>query len=118
MKNFLAVYFGGPASAQKAGWDALSETERQERQKKGIAAWHQWAESNKKFIVEGGAPLGKTKCASRGGIADTKNELTAYTVVRAESHEAAAKLFESHPHFAIFPGERIEIMECLPIPTM
>ena len=37
-------------------------------------------------------------------------------VVRAESHEAAAKLFENHPHFTIFPGEGVEIMPVLPIP--
>jgi len=36
--------------------------------------------------------------------------------VQADSHAAAAKLFESHPHFAIFPGERVEIMPVLPIP--
>jgi len=40
----------------------------------------------------------------------------AFTVVRAGSHEAAAKMFEDHPHFTIFPGERIEIMPVLPIP--
>lgn len=34
-----------------------------------------------------------------------------------ESHEEAAKLFISHPHFKIFPGESVEIMECLPMPT-
>jgi hypothetical protein len=38
------------------------------------------------------------------------------TVVRAESHEAAAKLFENHPHFTHFPGESIEVMPVLPIP--
>jgi hypothetical protein len=43
--------------------------------------------------------------------------MTAYTVVKAESHEAAAKLFVNHPHFMIFPGDGIEIMECLPIPS-
>jgi len=42
--------------------------------------------------------------------------MTAYTVVRAESHEAAARMFENHPHFTIFPGESIEVMECTPIP--
>jgi hypothetical protein len=31
-------------------------------------------------------------------------------------HEAAAKLFENHPHFVIFPGESVEIMPVLPIP--
>ena len=34
----------------------------------------------------------------------------AYTVVRADTHEAAAKLFENHLHFAIFAGESVEIM--------
>ncbi|MGZ3710974.1 MAG: hypothetical protein ACXVBE_04425, partial [Bdellovibrionota bacterium] len=59
---------------------------------------------------------GKTKRIDKKGISDFKNELTAYTVVEAESHEAAAKLFLNHPHFAIFPGDAVEIMECLPIP--
>jgi hypothetical protein len=40
----------------------------------------------------------------------------AFTVVRAESHEAAAKLFVNHPHFVIFPGESVEVMPVLPIP--
>ena len=30
--------------------------------------------------------------------------------------EAAAKLFERHPHFTIFPGDSVEIMECVPLP--
>jgi hypothetical protein len=63
-----------------------------------------------------GGPLGKTKKVTPGGIADISNEMGAYTVVRADSHEAAAKLFENHPHFAIFPGESVEIMPVLPIP--
>jgi hypothetical protein len=37
-------------------------------------------------------------------------------VVLAESHEGAAKLFLNHPHFMIFPGDPVEIKECLPIP--
>jgi hypothetical protein len=42
--------------------------------------------------------------------------LSAYTVVRAESHEAAARMFEKHPHFTNFPGDSVEIMPVLPIP--
>ena len=53
---------------------------------------------------------------SQGGVEDISNAMGAYTVVRADSHEAAAKLFEDHPHFAIFPGESVEIMPVLPIP--
>jgi hypothetical protein len=39
-------------------------------------------------------------------------------VVEAASQEAAAKMFLEHPHFTIFPGEGVEIMECLQVPTM
>ena len=41
---------------------------------------------------------------------DSKNDVTGYVVVRAESHEAAARLFEGHPHFTLFPGDSVEIM--------
>jgi hypothetical protein len=44
--------------------------------------------------------------------------MTAWVAVDADSHEAAARMFEGHPHFTIFPGESIEVMECLPIPGM
>ena len=71
---------------------------------------------NAKAIVAQGSPLGKTKRASREGIADLKNAMTGYVIVEAESHAAAAKLFENHPHFTVFPGDSVEIMECLPLP--
>jgi len=38
-------------------------------------------------------------------------------VVKATSQHDAAKLFLKHPHL-IFPGDRVEVMECLPIPGM
>jgi hypothetical protein len=70
----------------------------------------------KAAIVSMGGPLGKTKKVSEHGITDTGNEMGAFIVVRADSHEAAAKLFENHPHFTIFPGESVEVMPVLPIP--
>jgi hypothetical protein len=116
MKNFLAIYMGSEAA--RARWEGLDEKKRKEREKAGMKGWMDWATENGKFIVEGGGPLGKTKRVNAKGISDTKNQLAAYTIVRAESHEAAAKLFLEHPHFMIFPGDSIEIMECLPIPEM
>ena len=81
-----------------------------------MAAWQAWAENHRSAIVAMGGPLGKTKKVSERGIDDSSNELGAFTVVRAESHDAAAKLFEKHPHFSIFPGDAVEIMPVLPIP--
>lgn len=45
-----------------------------------------------------------------------KNAMTGYVIVRADSHQAPAGMFQRHPHFTIFPGESVEVMECLPIP--
>jgi hypothetical protein len=114
MKNFLAIYLGSATAMAK--WKEMDEAQRKEREKAGMQAWWQWAKANEGAIVEQGSPLGKTKRICAQGIADTRNEIAAYVVVRAESHEAAAKMFENHPHFMIFPGESVEVMECLPMP--
>jgi hypothetical protein len=63
-----------------------------------------------------GGPLGKTKRITPQGIEDVSNEMTAFMVVRAESPEAAARMFEKHPHFTVFPGEAVEVMPVMPIP--
>lgn len=114
MKTFLAVYTGTPTAM--ARWDDLSEAERTARQKAGVDAWHAWVAKHKDAIVDMGSPVGTTKNVSASGIADVRNNIAAYTVVRADSHEAAARLFENHPHFTVFPGDGVEVMECLPIP--
>jgi hypothetical protein len=117
MKTFLAIYLGSAAaSTQRSSWERLDEATRSARQASGMKAWGDWMAAHKDAVVATGGPLGKTKRASRDGIADTKNSLTGYVIVQAESHDAAARMFEHHPHFAIFPGESVEIMECLPIP--
>ncbi len=95
----------------------LPEAERLAKQQEGIAAWKAWAEKHQAAIVDMGGPLGKTKKVSQRGIEDTSNEMGAYMVVRADSHEAAVKLFERHPHYTIFPGESVEMMPVLPIPS-
>lgn len=115
MKTYLAVYNGAADSMEK--WHGLSEAEQAKRQQAGIAAWYAWIDDHKDVIVDVGAPLGTTKRIAESGISDIKNNLTGYTLVKAESHEAAAKLFENHPHFTIFPGDGVEVMECMPIPS-
>jgi hypothetical protein len=117
MKKFLAVYTGSISARERSGWDKLSDADRKTREKDGIAAWMAWGERNKASIVENGGPLGKTKRTGPNGVTDIKNNLAGFVVVQAESHEAAAKLFEGHPHFSIFPGDSVEIMELLPVPS-
>ncbi len=118
MKRYLAVYLGTPEGLERAGWNQLTDTERKEREREGVAAWTEWVESNRAHIVESGSPLGKTKRISARGVEDVRNEMAAWVVVQAESHAAAASLFEQHPHFTLFPGDAVEVMECLPLPVI
>jgi hypothetical protein len=117
MKKFMAVYTGTPAAFEKYQQEFADPDKRKAHERKGMDAWMKWATDNKESIVDGGTPLGKTKRVSAAGIADVRNNLGAYTIVQAESQEAAAKMFLNHPHFTIFPGDGVEIMECLPMPT-
>lgn len=114
MKTYLAIYNGRPDSMAK--WNELSEAEQAKRTQAGIAAWHAWVDNHRDVIVDVGAPVGTTKRITQSGVSDVRNNLTGYTLVKAESHEAAAKLFEKHPHFTILPGDDVEVMECMPIP--
>jgi hypothetical protein len=114
MKTFLAIYTGAPESL--AQWDGLPDAEKEQRQKEGIAAWHTWMDKHQTAVVEIGGPLGRTKRVGRDGISDIHNAMSGYTVLRAESHADAAALFTGHPHFSIFPGEAVEVMEILPVP--
>ena len=116
MKRFLAIYMGTQAARERSQWDKLDDGKRKALEASGIEAWMAWGTANATAIVDQGSPLGRTKRASKQGIADIKNNVTGYVIVQAESHEAAARLFENHPHFTIFPGDSVEIMECLPLP--
>jgi hypothetical protein len=114
--TYLAVFIGSQTSQRRTAWDALPEADRRAKEREGVAAWKAWLEKHEGAIVSLGGPLGKTKRVTQKGIEDASNQLGAFTVVRAESHEAAAKLFENHPHFMIFPGDAVEIMPVMPIP--
>ena len=92
MKKFMAIYLGTAAGREK--WQGLAEAERNKHQQAGFEAWMAWGTKHQAAIVEHGGPLGKTKRISASGIADTTNAMSGWTIVQAESHEAAAKMFD------------------------
>lgn len=114
MKRFLAVCIGSKAATDK--FMQLDAATRDARQAEGMQAWGDWATKNAKSIVDNGSPLGKTKRVAPEGVEDIRNAMAAWLVVQAESHDAAVKLFENHPHFTLFPGDSVEVMECIAIP--
>jgi hypothetical protein len=115
MKKFLAVYLGTPDTMGE--WNKLPEVERKEREQQGMKAWGDWMAKHAQVVLDTGGPLGKTKRTSKQGVQDVRNDMVGYVIIEAESHEAAARLFEHHPHFTLFPGQAVDVMECLPIPS-
>jgi hypothetical protein len=109
MKTFLALYTGSASQERPAPPNADTIAA-------GMAAWGAWMEKHAADVVVTGSPVGTTKKVSKDGVSDIHNAVAGFIVVQAETPEAAAKMFEGHPHFAIFPGEAVEVMECLPIP--
>jgi len=115
MKTFLAVFTGSPETMSQ--WQALPEDERKRRETEGMAAWKKWVSDHADVLGEIGGPLSKTTRVSVDGATEIRNNLAALAIVQAESREEAAKRFLNHPHFTIFPGDGVEVMEILPVPA-
>ena len=111
MPRFLAVYTMQPEdlarfrARPKAEQDAVDAT--------GLPQWTAWEERNAASITDHGGMVGKTLRVTNDGIAPASNQFCGYLVVEAETIEAAARLFESHPHFTVFPGDGVDIMPFL-----
>jgi len=107
MKKFLVLYLA-PVAVIEA-WAKTDADTRRVAEQKMREDWNKWMSDHASMITDTGAG-GKTKRVLAGGIADTKNDIMLYSFVQAESHEAAAKAFEHHPHLGI-PQSSIEVME-------
>jgi DNA invertase Pin-like site-specific DNA recombinase len=114
-KQKFLVLFLIPASVM-ADWAKTDPTIRQAEEQKMQAAWGKWMGEHAKMIISTEAG-GKTKRVTASGVSDTKNDIILYSFVEAESHDAAAKAFENHPHLQI-PQSSIEIMYVRPMSGM
>ena len=113
MKKFLALYM-----ANGADFENMMKNATPEQQKQGMDAWMKWMGEHQTSLVDGGAPLGKTKRVDAKGASDTKNDVCGYSIVQAESADAAVKMFgKDQPHLQM-PGAWMEIIEIMPIPGM
>ena len=113
MKKFLVVFM-----ADRAAFEKMMLESTPEMQKAGMAAWMKWMAENQTAIVDHGAPLGPTKRVTASGVSDVRNEMGGYSIVQAETHEAATRMFgKDFPHLQV-PGAWIEVVEIMPVPGM
>jgi hypothetical protein len=113
-KKFLVMYLI-PAAVMEE-WSKTDPDARKAAEEKMRGEWDNWMSTHSKMIISTDAG-GKTKRVTSGGVSDTKNDIVLYSVVEAESHEAAAKAFENHPHLQI-PQSSIEVMCIRPMGGM
>jgi hypothetical protein len=79
-----------------------------------MEAWMAWATRASSALVDMGSPLGQT--ANVGGAASA-GHIGGFSILQAESIDAAQKVLDGHPHLHM-PGASIEVLEFLPIPGM
>ena len=110
-QKFLVLYLI-PGSVM-ADWAKTDPAIRQAEEQKMHAAWGKWMGDHAKMILSSEAG-GKTKRVTQDGVSDTKNDIILCSFIEVESHEAAAKAFENHPHLQI-PQASIEVMAVRPM---
>ena len=106
MKKFLVLY-----RSTGAPMDARSSITPEQR-KAEMVKWTAWGTSVGTALVDWGAPLGES-AVLRGSAGPSF--ASGFSIVQADSLEAAKELVEDHPHFGS-SGASIELLEMLPMP--
>lgn len=84
----------------------------QEEQMEGMKPWFAWKEKLGDQLIEFGAPLfGGTRVLPDGATAPSTKEVSGYSIVSADSVEAALELMRDHPHYGYGAGCEIEVHE-------
>jgi len=110
MKKFLVTYLA-PASVID-DWKKTDPKQRKEAEEKMQGDWRKWMGDHMKMFADKGAGRKIKRAHRKARPTEKRHHL--YAIVDAESHEAAAKTFEGHPHLQI-PQASIEVMEINPL---
>ena len=103
MANFVLIYSGGMGMAATP-----------EEQQKIMAEWGAWYGKMGAAIVDGGAPFAQSKHITAEGVSDGPlgdTPATGYTVISADSLEAAAAACDGHPH--INHGGQVQVFQTI-----
>ena len=104
MSKYLVTYIGG----------ATPETTTQAERETIMKAWMDWFGSLGEAVVDIGNPTGPARTVRPGGeVSDDGLGITGYSIISADSLEAAADACGRHPHLEA--GGTITISEALDV---
>ena len=88
MKTYTFAYYGEP------------KFKRNEEGSKYMAKWKSWVGELGDALVNPGVPFGKSKTVSSSGVSDDagSNRVTGFSIVKADSMDAAVKMAKGCPH--------------------
>ena len=109
MPKYLVLYRSSADAAQQMS----SSTPEQSQE--GMALWMKWFEKTGPALTDFGSPLGHAQTLP--GKADSGLPIGGYSIIEADSRDAAKKLLDDHPHLHA-PDAAIELLEFLPMPGM
>ena len=104
MKKFLVLYRMDMAAMKK-----MME-QNPDMGKKGMEEWGVWMKKHMADFADAGAPTGKNTEVSASGAVEKSNDIGGYSIVQAESKEAAAEMLKDNPHLKM-PGAVIDLAE-------
>lgn len=116
MKKFLALYLSEAAAAGGSIAEAFANTPPEQLQA-GLAAWGEWYGKAGSAVLDMGAPLDNSTIITPTGVEKNPSAISGFTILEAESMEAAVALLQQHPHFHM-PGSSVHIMEFVQMPGM
>jgi hypothetical protein len=111
MTRFLVLY-NADTSAREQMAQATPE-----QQQAGMDAWMAWAQKTGPALVDLGTPVVAIARVTAAGEAKNTCAASGYSVLEADSDQAARALLDGHPHL-MMPGASIDVFEALPIPGM
>lgn len=107
MKKFLVLYRMDAAEMQK-----MMKEWSEEDKKTGMEEWNVWQKNHMADMADPGAPAGKNTTVGASGAQEMSNDIAGYSVLKADSKEAVAKILEDNPHLKM-PGATIDVMELM-----
>ena len=80
---------------------------------KRMAKFESWVGGLGDAVVNAGHPLGKSKTVSTSGVSDDggSNPLVGFSIVKADSMDAALEMAKGYPHLEIGTVEVVEMLE-------
>ena len=101
MPNYIIAYHGG------------KKPESPEEGAENKTKWQAWVAGLGDAVVNSGTPLGKSKTVSSDGVSDDggPNSLTGFSIVNADSMDAALEMAKACPFLDFGTIEVAEVME-------